>query len=503
MDLPADPPSYIVPVARPLEIGQSYETLRMRPLDEPASESIGIVGLSYRHRIAPDWVGGIGFFGSVSGRRDGFLAWGLSGAYQREFGPWQTEAGLFVGGGGGGPSWVGSGLMLRPYAEAAYFWGDVGIGLGVSHVRFPDGQVSSSQVYGALKWRSSGYFGPAGGGRAASGEALLAQAMPAEYAALAGNYRMRDGPPGKGGVGNAADMRYAGFTWRRALSGAALGGQPYALLATAGAASGGYDGYAEALAGVGLQWPLAWATGLRLRAEVAAGMAGAGVAVDTGGGLIAKATAGASWQIASRLSLGVMAGRLESRGRFKAGETRVELAYTGWEVTPGARRPAGVAAPGGLTWAPWEMSAGLVHQARMPRADGRIEALDVLALKLARELGGGWRAVGQAATAVHGDAGGYAAGTVGIGWLSAPLAAGGLRLGAEASAGAAGGGLVHVSGGAVWQGQLQARYPLARDWSLQADAGALRTVRGSLSTPLLALNAVYSFSRLEGLVAAR
>ena len=504
--LPADPPPYIVPAARPLELSIGFETLRMRPTDEPTSESVGIVGLSYRHHITPNWSGGVGFFGAVSGRRDGFLAWGLSGAYQREFGPWQTEAGLFVGGGGGGPTWVGSGLMLRPHAELAYFWGDVGVGLGVSHVRFPDGQVSSSQVYGALKWRGSGYFGPAGGGQAVSSDALLAQAMPAEYAAIGGVYRMRDGSAHKGGVGSTADLRYLGFAWRGLLSDTVWGAQPYALMSAAGAASGGYDGYAEVLGGLGLQLPLGQ-SGLRLRAEAAAGVAGAGVAVDTGGGVIAKATGGASWQVGSNLSLGLMAGLLESRGHFKAREARFELAYTGWDVKPGASRPAGVAGPASLAWAPWEMSAGLVAQPRMPRlprigyADGRVEPVDVLALKLARELGGGWRAVGQVASAVHGDAGGYAAGNVGVGWLSAPLTSGGLRLGGEASVGAAGGGLVEVSGGALWQAQLQARYPLSRDWSLQADAGGLRTFKGSLSTPLVGLSAVYSFSRLEGLAA--
>jgi hypothetical protein len=504
--LPAEPPvaPYIAEPARPVELGVSFETLRMRPIGEPASESVGIVGVGYRHRIAPEWVGGLGFYGAVSGRRDGFLAWGVSGAYQREFGPWQAEAGLFVGGGGGGPPWVGSGLMLRPSAELAYFWGDVGLGLGVSHVRFPDGQVSSSQLYGALKWRGSGYFGPAGGGAAAANAGLAAQAMPAEYAALVGSYRMRDGSPHKDGIGDAADMRYAGFVWRRGLSGSLLGGQPHALLSAVGAASGGYDGYAEFLAGAGIQWPVVAIPALRLRAELAAGMAGAGAAVDTGGGIVGKATGGAAWQIGSNVSLALMGGLLESRGRLKASEWRLELAHTGWEAVPGATRPAGTAAPAVLAWAPWELSAGVVAQARMPRtaaASVPTGPVDVLALKGARELGGGWRAVGQAATAVNGDAGGYAAGTFGIGWLSAPLAAGGLRIGGETQVGAAGGGLVSVSGGALWQAQVQARYPLSRDWSVQLDAGGLRTFKGALSTPLLGLSAVYSFSRLEGLAA--
>ena len=78
------------------------------------------------------------------------------------------------------------------------------------------------------------------------------------------------------------------------------------------------------------------------------------------------------------------------------------------------------------------------------------------------------------------------------------LADTGWRLGAEASVGAAGGGAVKVGGGLVAQAQLQARYSLSPQWALQADAGWLRSRQGSLSSPLLGLSAVVSFSRLQG-----
>ena len=486
----------IEPVPRPVEISLSFETLRLPPVDLPTGESIGTLGVSYRQHVAPNWVAGLGFYGAVSGRRGGFLAWGVTGAYQQTWGPWQGEAGLFVGGGGGGPAWTGSGLMLRPHAEISRFWGDVGVGFGVSHVRFPDGKDGGSHVYGALKWRTDGFFGPAGGGNIDFSDALAAQAMPAEYAAMAGSYRMRGGPPSKDGAGSGGAMHFAGFVYRRALTGQWLGAEPYALLSLAGSAGGGYEGYAEALAGLGLQWNPAALPALRLRTEAAAGVGGAGFAVDTGGGAIGKLSAGASVALRPDLALGLMVGALGSRGNFKAGEARLELAFTGWEVVPGAQHAPG-RGPQSLTWLPWEASAGVVHQARMPRADGSVSSLDVLALRFARELGAGWRVLGQAATAVNGGAGGYAAGTFGAGWMSAPLA-GGWRLGGEATVGAAGGGLVDVAGGAIWQAQAQARYPLTRDWSLQAEAGLLRSWKAGVSTPVLGLNAVYSFSRLEG-----
>jgi len=490
LDMPIEPPP------RPVEISVSFETFKLPPVTSLPAGSVGMLGVSYRQQVTPNWLAGIAFYGAASGQRDGFLAWGLTGAYQQSWGAWTGEAGLFVGGGGGGPSWTGSGLMLRPHVEISRFWGDVGVGVGVSRINFPDGKDGGGHVYGALKWRTSGLFGPVDAGSVDFSEALASHAMPAEYAATAGSYRMRNGPPAKDGTGNSGDMHYAGFVYRRALTGHWLGAEPYALLSLVGSAGGGYEGYAEAMAGVGLQWSPSALPALRLRAEAAAGVGGAGFSVDTGGGLVAKLHAGASWALRPDLALGLMAGTLESRGNFKARDLRLELAFSGWEVVPGAQHAPG-RGPQSLTWWPWEASAGVVHQRRMPRSDGSVRALDVLALRFARGLGDGWQVLGQAATAVHGSAGGYASGTFGAGWMSAPLA-GGWQLGGEATVGAAGGGLVDMAGGAIWQVQAQARHPLTRDWSLQADAGLLRSWKAGVSTPVLGLIAVYSFSRLEG-----
>ena len=486
-DLPTEP------VARPVEITLSAEQISL-----PASEKVGLVGASYQRELAPNWYGGWGVYGAVTGQRGGFFAWGVSGAYRHRQGPWLAEAGLFVGGGGGSPSWVGSGLMLRPHAELTYHWGELGLGLGVSHVAFPDGTVHSTQPYAVLKWQGSSFFASSGGGDVPWSDALASAAMPVEYTAIAGRYRMHSGSVRRGGVGDAADMRYAGFAYRRGGSGALLASQPYWLLSMAGAAGGSYDGYAELLTGFGLQHRLSFAPDLSLRGEGALGMAGAGGTVDTGGGVIGKLMAGATWDITRDTSVSFLAGKLTSRGRFKANEARLEFAFRGWDVVPDSQRAAQSPGPGSLLWAPWEASTGVVHQPRMQRKDGSVQALDVVALKLGRVYTDGWRVVGQAAISFTGDAGGYAAGTIGAGWLSPLIADSGWQLGAEASAGAAGGGLVQVGGGALWQAQLQARYSLSRDWALQADAGWFRTRAASLSTPTLGLSLVHSFSRLEG-----
>ena len=497
--------------------------------------------------------GGLSVFGATHGDRGGFFGWGISAGYRWQRGPWSAEAGGFVGGGGGSPAWVGGGLMLRPHIAVAHAWGPLSLGLGVAQVWFPNGQVRSTQPQLIVRWADSAFTGPSAGAVALDRPAvtsLAVEALTTETAAVIGQYQMHGRPARRDGTGSAPPLRYGGLVVRRALPAglAGLGSvQPYWLLSAAGSLTAAYAGYAELLGGVGALWDLPPALGLplALRAEVALGSGGAGALADTGGGLLRRAAGGLTWQIGPQLSLSAMRGRLASAGRFNPTETRFELAYRGWDGLPGAA-PRGGPPPVSLAWVPWQVSAGWAQYPQVRRDDGRTAGLGVATLKLSRVLPGGgsggqsdrrsgnpsngrsdspsdgqsgsrsdsrsdspsdgtppgpgatWRLVAQAAIATNGAAGGYATGQLGLGWLSAPLGASPWRVGAEASVGAAGGGSVQVGGGLIGQAQLQARYTLSPQWALQADAGWLRSRHGALSTPLIGLSAVYSFSRLQG-----
>ena len=485
-DMPADLP------VQPVQISMTAEQLSL-----PGTEKMGVIGAHYLLDVTPRFSGGLSAFGAVTGQRGGFFSLGVTGEYHYKRGPWQLESGLFVGGGGGGPGWTGSGLMLRPYVGVNYDLGNMALGLGVSNVTFPDGEESSNQLYATVKWNTSSFMGANGGGDALFSNALAQQSVPTEFAAMTGIYRMYAGSVHKDGSGPASDMHYAGFVYRRGLSGQVFGASPYWLLSTAGAAGGEYDGYAELGSGLGLQYALPFYPALRLRGEVVAGMAGAGSAVDTGGGVIGKWLVGASTQLHPDLGLSFSAGSLNSRGRFKAHEARVELAFTGWDIVPQSIQST-LSLPKRLVWAPWEVSAGISHFPTMLRKNGETAALDVMAFRFYRDGAYGLSVFGQAATAVNGKAGGYAVGSVGGGWLAPALPWGKARVGAEASLGAAGGGLVQVGGGGIAQTEMFIRYPVSRDWSVQANAGWFGSLKGELSSPLYGLNLVYGFSRLEG-----
>lgn len=465
-----------------------------------AGATMGLTGLHHLRPLTPRLSLGASVFGATSGDRGGFFAWGVTGLYRWREGPWSAEAGLFAGGGGGSPVWVGGGLMLRPHLAVQRDLGPVRLGVGVSQVNFPNGQVNSTQPFVTLAWSGDRLYGPPGGGPGPAGGDWPAQAWPTEMAATFTQYTMRNGSARRDGTGDGPPLRTGGLMLRRDLPGDWYGNwqgvRPYWLLSAAGSLTGDYAGYAEFLAGLGARWALPSYRPLSLRIEGALGSGGGGTALDTAGGALAKLNVGVSWRPGGPWQLSALAGRIASGGRFDANEARLELAWLGWDVVPGpARSPEPPDAP--LNWQPWTASAGWAHYPQMRRDDGSEAGLDLALLKLEREIGPHWRLVGQAGIATHGNAGGYATGQLGVGWLTRRNAVSGWRVGGEFTLGAAGGGGVRVNDGLIAQAQAQARYEFTPAWGLQLDAGWLRNHDGSLSTPFVGLSAVVSYSRLQ------
>ena len=110
---PPLPPTFVQ--ASAVELRLSTEQVRVSD-----QATMGLAGLHYLRPVGNKGYGGVSVFGATQGDRGGFFGWGLSGGYRLREGPWQAEAGLFVGGGGGSPAWVGGGLMLRPHLAASH-----------------------------------------------------------------------------------------------------------------------------------------------------------------------------------------------------------------------------------------------------------------------------------------------------------------------------------------------------------------------------------------------
>ena len=137
-----------------------FETIKL-----PGNEHIGLLGTSYLAELRRGLCAGPAVYGAASGQHGGLFLVGAEAALCTSLvGPLSLEAGLFVGGGGGGGAPVGSGLMLRPHADLLWDFGGYRVGVSVSNVRFPSGQINSSQV-GVVFGMDTGFtYLPAGTG---------------------------------------------------------------------------------------------------------------------------------------------------------------------------------------------------------------------------------------------------------------------------------------------------------------------------------------------------
>ena len=447
-----------------------YETITL-----PGEERLGLVGTTYLIEVRPGLCVGPAVYGAASGQRGGFFTLGAEATLcTRLVGPLSLQAGLYVGGGGGGAAPVGGGLMLRPHVDLLWDFGAFRAGIAASKVRFPNGQIDSSQLGVVFDMELDFRYWPVGrtampwtdSGRTGMGVN--------RYLAVGGAYLPRSGSTGVSGAALPSQIGYVG-----ARAEALLAPNVYVGLETNGAASGGVDGYAEFLGTLGVEVPLGhdW---FALGGRVALGMGGGGD-VPVGGGLLAKAAFAASVRLSRDISLGLEAGwAYAPQGSFSAPFASLALR---WALDPAPGQP------GAVVREHWGAGVETFHDAA--RKVGPSESLQSVSFKYTRFLGETLYLTGQVQSAYAGDAGAFIAGLFGGGgqWRLGE----GLLAGAELLVGAAGGGGVDTGGGAVVKPMAFVGVEMTPALSLRLGAGWVKAVKGGLDSPVLDLTMVFAF----------
>lgn len=466
----------------------------------PANESMGMVGGRVLMDVSPHWKMGVASYGALRGNRGGFITLGAEAQTHWSLGDQQTLVGnLFVGGGGGrdGRSLAGGGLMVRTSLGLVQHLGaGHHIGIGMSHVSFPEGRIRSTQPYlsysyefPSLLW--GGWPSLPTGGTPERGNTLPSRNQ--EFAVVAYDYRLAsDAMQDNGTKSQYPRMQLLGAEWLSYLD-----KHWFIKIEGAGALGGESAGYMQILLGGGYRVPLSARQSLKLHAT--AGPAGGG-ATDTGGGLLTDV--GIGWQM-----------RL--------------LAHQSLELSV-----SDVRAPG-RSFAARNVGVKLVHHLQQPRSDGQalspalLSGLDTerLRMRLVQQSYQGaspdWRCcyahlpvhnlglqldymlgpteqarqafvTGQGIAAYKGEAGAYMTGLVGAG-LRQKLAP---RWTAEVEAlvGAAGGGGLRMGGGLVAQTNIGLGYQLTPQLGLMVTAGRMEALRGEFKANVLGGSAVYHFS---------
>jgi hypothetical protein len=452
----------------------------------PDGTRIGLVGLTELFSLGNEWWFGPGVYGAMSGRRGGLFVPGAEVAWSHPFNGWLgVDAGLFAGGGGGANAPVGGGLMLRPHVDLVFHPFD-GIYTGPtwSVVRFVNGEIDSHQFGWMLNVSSSFRVRPAD--RIEPGVQTDGHATGFGFERLdmtVTQLHPRNSTHLSTGQPLTQDIGLVGMRFENR-----VGDSPMWFgIEAAGAAKGGVAGYAEVLGTGGLHWPLgSERVTFDLRGSVGAGGGGD---IDTGGGLLLKGAAGATVRLTDTLGISVEGGLSHApQGHFDGRHVSVSL---DWLLDPPQRPPGASWGPAGDAEATrMEFATGVEH-VDAARKDGRTAPLDAVLLQLNRFVTPNFYVSGQARSAFAGGAGAYSVGLVGLGtqWPVVDR----VRVGAEALAGAAGGGGVDTGGGAVVQARGYVDVALGQVLSLRVGAGRVKSAHGGLDAPVVDAALVFRF----------
>lgn len=488
--------------AEPLAPVQTHWRATFDTLTLPGDEKMGLLGGNLLFDVAPHLRLGVGTYGALSGQRGGFITLGVAGEAYRKLGDaWEARAGLFVGAGGGrgGRTLAGGGLMLRGDLGLNYDLGSLGkLGFGISHVRFPSGVINSTQPY--VQYDYPFYSLLDSGWRAAA---------PA--------HEQADGGPGRAAMAtHGREISLAGRSLRIPASVLRVDGQPhhpsmqllgvewithlderwFLKLESEGAMGGQSNGYMQILAGGGYRWPLGAATAIKLHA--AGGPAGGG-GVDTGGGLLLDAGVALQHRFGPGVALEVGVGAMRApSGNFRAQYLAVKLNYL-FDLPIASSEVVAATELAGLNAA--RLRVRLATQtyfqaAPQWRAFSQDRSVGNLGVQLDYFPASNWYLTGQGLAAYAGNAGAYMTGQVGVGghqslgerWFAQ----------AEALLGAAGGGGLAVGGGLVGQGNVALGYRLSKTTSVLATLGRIQSAGGEFKANVAGLSLAYQFTGFTG-----
>ena len=456
---------------------QAHVRLGFERTKFPGDEHVGLVGTTYLVDVGPDTGISLGpaVYGAITGRRGGFFTFGGEAAWRTKLvGPLATELGLYVGGGGGAAAPQGGGLMLRPHADLLWVNDGYAFGLSLSKVKFPNGQIDSTQIglvfdagtdFNFVSARSLG--APVqSGARTGIGFDRMAIVL--------GTYVTPRSLVLNDGAAAPRTIRTIGVRAERG-----WGRNTYWGVEASGAAQSGVAGYAEYLVTAAIEDSVI-AGVVDAGARVAVGMSGGGN-IPVGGGALGKAALYGLVRVSDNLALTVEGGVASSTGagRFRAASLGAGMVWAfdapaGNQITARAVRN--------------EFSFG-VEQFNAARRDGSTRLLQADVLKIDRFVTSNVFLSGQVHSAVAGGAGGYSAALIGAGWLQ-PLGSR-LHVGVEGLAGASGGGGVD-SHGFIGQAQGFVGYQATPSLAFRVGGGRIKAARGPVNANVV--NAVVTFT---------
>ncbi|MBC8237480.1 MAG: hypothetical protein H8E76_04535 [Helicobacteraceae bacterium] len=460
----------------------SYENVEIS-----SDEDMGLLGLQYLLEEDNGLYYGLAVYGAVSGDRGGFFVGGFTGGYKTPiYDDLYFDIGAYVGGGGGASAGQGGGLMLKSYAGVLYQFDDYALGLHYSYIDFPNGDINSKQLslVGDIKFQT-----------------LFIDKEVDSYSFKKYNFRDNKNylqatyqtyfPKAnvftRGGSPLTQNINLVGIEYGEKIS------KNYLAYFESAGAMGGATGYMEVLVGLGYTQNLF--NSLDFQTKLSLGGAGGGE-VDTGGGLIAKGSLNLNYTPIDAISTGLGVGYYHAfDGGFDATFMKAYLGYNSNFITlSDAKNEVDYTA---LSTQKFHLRVG--HQTyfysdNLSTNASHIQDVHLMGMKLDLFLTDNVYLTGQAIGAYSGEAGGYAAGMFGLGYIQ-PLVYDIFLVG-EVALGASGGGSIDSGEGKIIQPMAGLMYPVSKDIALEVMYGKIMALDGNLDANVLEFSLVYKFGKL-------
>ena len=458
---------------------------------------MGMLGANLLFDVHPNVKLGIGSYGSMVGERGGFITLGFAGELQTYLAPaWRVHSGVYLGAGGGRDAslQVGGGFMFRGDMGITYETGRYGnIGLGVSYVTFPTGEIRSTQPYILYEYPfdtllASGWdTGTPNVANPIAGKLGSTPSRRQEFSLVALDYQIPSSVSQADGSPQGSSMQLLGAEWTTY-----VGNNWFMRVEAAGAMGGHNSGYMQILAGGGYRFALTQTTSMKLWAS--AGPGGGGN-VDTGGGFLVAGGLSLVQALTKSTAVEFSVGAIDApQASFRALLLGLKLTHQ-FGVPDVSSDAIRIDALNG--YEPKHLRLRAVNQTYLKSSSNwRSRDVDMSVNNLGVQadyfFSPNWFLTGQGLAAYSGNAGAYMAGLVGAGgrlnlsesWF----------LEAEALIGAAGGGSLNVGSGLVAQYNVGLGYQLTPALSVMLTGGQIAAPNGDFRANVIGASLGYRFT---------
>ena len=469
-------------------------------------DGVGLLGVHFDvlepFTSVPELYLGLGGFAAATGERGGLFIGGITTGWLQPLNTtWAVDAGLFVGGGGGGDGPISEGFVARPHLALERSLGFGALRLELAHIDVKDDPIDDFHVALGVSLPSEVLRASESGRRDAIPEVAVVprKLRITPLVQVIDTDEDTEQSTGPTPFRNNITLIGIGVDYF-------VGEHTFVPFEAYGAVGGDAAGYASAYTGLGWSLPFA---GEAVTLELA-GLVGAagGGKIDVGGGFSWQARGGLRARLWGPVSAVLTGGYIDAPdGTFQGASVTGGLSWT--TVTPNLRYsyPRSRLEVEGLPEARARVvttRVQLLNKTYVPRPAARSTSgkphdrtINLLGLGFEQPIWGDFSIMGRAYTAWEGDIGGYGEGLFGLKYEFAPLIDERHHFSISMEAGAGGGGGVDVDSGLIWQFTSGWRYELSPHLSISAEIGHMEPNHGSFEAGSYQLGLTWNLGRAE------